>query len=368
MTFLSSNNSTYNLQATYRGGLFTKNDVASWIKTQWSTMVRREMEQKLYMRQFVTNITFPDGKHGDRVTIPTIGRLGVNTKIAGVPVNLQKTSRDAWQIIIDQHKEASFMIEDITEIMLDPSGMLANNLAKEAAYAINRDIDAFLLGLRASVQSNASQVVYSSSDGANGSSSVSEPFTIEAFLRAKLILDNADVPAEGRVLIVSPTQFAQLLALDKVQSMFYRTSAPLESGIVGTLFGVPVYMTSMITANNSTTGFANGYDASGNVVQVATPGAHPTNTPYYPTQGSATPLPTSWANTSLTGSNAVIHTATMFHREAFALAMLQEPKTEVSRETLYLADAVVTSTLYGARMYRDKFAVNIHTNATLPNV
>jgi hypothetical protein len=46
--------------------------------------------------------------------------------------------------------------------------------------------------------------------------------------------------------------------------------------------------------------------------------------------------------------------------------MLQEPKTETSRETLYLADAVVTSTVYGAREYRETNAVLIHSNAVIP--
>lgn len=369
MTFANANNSTYNLQAQYRGGLFVKSDIAAWIKNQWATMVRREIDQDMLMRRFVMNISFPDGKFGDRITIPTVGRLGVNTKNAGVPVNLQKTSPGTWQILIDQYKETSFMVEDIVEIMLDPSGMLANNLAKEAAYAITRDIDAFLLGQRAAIQNQTNQVLYSSSDFLNTASSVSEPFTLDVFLRAKLILDNADVPAEGRVLIVSPTQFAQLLALDKVQSMFYRTSAPLESGIVGTLLGVPVYMTSTVGANNATTGFANGYNQAGNaIVQLATPGAHASNTTYYPTQDTATALPTAWANGALTGSDALVHSAIMLHRDAIALAMLQEPKTETSRETLYLADAVVTSTLYGSRLYRPNFAVLIHTNATLPAV
>ena len=361
MTFSNANNTTYNLQATYKGGLFTKSDVSTWIKQQWATMVRRKLDQKLLLRQFVKFITFPDGKKGDRVTIPTLDRLGVNTKVAGVPVTLQKNTPGSWQIIIDQYKETSFMVEDLTEIMLDPSGLLADSLAQEAAYAISRDLDAYLLGLRAAIQNiGGAQVIYSSNNGLNNASTTSSPFTLQAFLNAKLALDNADVPAEGRVLIVSPTQYVQLLALDKVQSMFYRTSAPLESGIVGTLMGVPVYMTSMIAAN-SATGFMNGSTA------IPTPGVTGAGQLYYPTQDTATTLPTTW-NTTLntTASTQAMHSALMLQSDAFALAVLQEPTTEYSRETLYLADAVVTSTLYGGRMYRNESAVVIHTNAVIP--
>lgn len=357
MTFSNANNTTFNLQATYRGGAFVKSDVSTWIKQQWATMVRRALDQKLLMRQFAMMITFPDGKHGDRVTIPTLGRLGVNVKAAGVPVTLQKNTPGNYQILVDQYKETSFMVEDIVSIFLDPSGLLLNNLAKEAAYAISRDLDASLLALRAATNNlGGAQVIFNTSDFLNTGTSTSRPFSLQAFLRAKLALDNADVPQEGRVLVVSPTQYIQLLAIDKVQSMFYRTSAPLESAIVGTLMGVPVYMTSMI-GTNSATGFSNG------ATTTATPGV--TGSLYFPTQDTALGLPTAWANAQA-GAAAQIQTAVMYSKEAFAMAMLQEPKTEYSRETLYLSDAMVTSTLYGTRLYRPECAVIIHTNAEVP--
>lgn len=361
MTFTNANNATYNLQATYKGGVFTKADVASWIKKQWATMVRRELEQDLLLRRFVMNVSFPQGKVGDTVTIPTLGRLGVNTKVAGVPVTLQKGNTGSWSINITQYKETSFMTEDITSLMLDPSGLLSSNLAKESAYAIKRDLDAFLLGLRAAVQAiGGSQVIFSSNNGLNTAATTSSPLNIATLLRAKLAMDNFDIPATDRVWIVSPTQYIQLLALDKVQSMFYRTSAPLENGIVGTLLGTPVYMTSMVGAN-STTGFLNGTTA------IPTPGVVGAGQLYYPDQDTAATLPTTW-NTTLntTPETQAVHTALLLHKDAFALAMLLEPKTEYSRETLYLSDAVVTSTLYGARMYRPGNAVIVHTNAVIP--
>lgn len=362
MTFSNANNSSLNLQATYRGGVNVRADVASWIKKQWATMVRRELDQNLLMRRYVMTVAFPDGKKGDRVTIPTIGRLGVNDKIAAQPVTLQKPATGTWAIDITRHKEVAFMVEDIAEMMLDPNGLFAANAAKEAAYAISRDLDAQLLGLRAHIMTLASQNVYSNGAANVTVNTASSPFTLNAFLRAKLIFDQTGVPDSQRVVIVSPVQYMQLLALDKVQSMFYRTSAPLESGVVGTLMGIPVYMTNMIGAN-SATGFLNGSTA------IPTPGVTGAGQVYYPDQGgTATTLPTTWNTTAnTTPETQAVHTAMLLHKEAFALAMLQEPKTETSRETLYLSDAVVTSTVYGAREYRPTNAVLIHTNGVIPN-
>lgn len=362
MSFSNANNTTLNLQATYRGGVTTRADVSSWIKKQWSTMVRRELDQNLLMRRYVMTLSFPDGKKGDRVTIPTIGRLGVNDKVAASPVILQKPTTGTWVIDITRHKEVSFMVEDIAELMLDPHGMFAANAAKEAAYTIGRDIDAQLLGLRALTQTNAAQVVHSNGEANTTTNVASAPFNLTAFLRAKLIFDQAGVPDSQRVLIVSPIQYMQLLALDKVQSMFYRTSAPLESGVVGTLMGIPVYMTNMIGAN-SATGFLNGTTA------IPTPGVTGAGQIYYPDQGTATTLPVTWnvtANT--TPATQAVHTAMLLHKDAYVIALLQEPKTETSRETLYLADAVVTSTVYGARDFRSTNSVLIHTNGVIPNI
>jgi hypothetical protein len=251
------------------------------------------------------------------------------------------------------------MVEDIASMMLDPNGLFAKAAAKEAAYAIGRDVDAQLLGLRALTMTSASQSVYSNGAANAGVNTASLPFNLQSFLRAKLVFDRAGVPDEDRVLIVSPEQFLQILALDKVQSLFYRAgNEVLSQGVVGTLMNIPVYMTNMISAN-SPTGFLNGATA------VPTPGV--TSSPYFPDQGTATTLPTTWNTTAnTTPETQAVHTAVLLHREAYALAMLQEPKTETSREALYLADAVVASTVYGARSYRDTNAVLIHTNAIIP--
>jgi hypothetical protein len=108
MSFSNANNTTLNLQAALRGGVNVRADVSTWIKKQWATMVRRELDQNMLMRRFVMTVTFPDGKKGDRVTIPTIGRLGVNDKVAAQPVTLQKPTTGTWAIDITRHKETSF--------------------------------------------------------------------------------------------------------------------------------------------------------------------------------------------------------------------------------------------------------------------
>lgn len=281
------------------------------------------------------------------------------------PQRLNTRQQVAEDIVYSSGKPVSphRMVEDIAEMMLDPNQLFAQNTAKESAYAIARDMDAQILGLRAIFQTISNQNIYSNGEANATTNVASQPFNLRSFLRAKLAFDRAGVPDSQRVLIVSPEQYMQLLALDKVQSMFYRTSAPLESGIVGSLMGIPVYMTNMITANSGT-GFLNG------TVAIPTPGVTGAGQIYYPDQGgAATSLPTTWNATANTlPETQAVHTAVLLHKEAFALAVLQEPKTETARETVYLSDIVVSSTVYGAREYRPTNAVLIHTNSVIPAV
>jgi hypothetical protein len=195
----------------------------------------------------------------------------------------------------------------------------------------------------------------------------------QALLASKLILDKAAVPDNDRVLIVSPTGYNQLLAIDKFISMDYSQSGGVGSGRVGSIFGIPVIMSNNLVAN-STTGYYNG---SGATAQ-PTPGV--ASSPYVPTQDIYTALQTSFAastlyghyagtfTTSSTGGATEVHTAIMCQKDWAVMAIQKTPSTESSRETLYLADALVNCQLYGGRVYRPDHAVVIYSNGNIPSV
>lgn len=341
-------------QGSLRGAAVTKAVADVFIPEIWSTEVKRFLDQKLILSKYMKMVPFR-GKKGDRIHIPNISRAAVNTKLPETPVLLQARVENDFYFDIDMYKESSFMIEDIVGIQA--SYNLRSEYTREAGYALARDIDNHLLALRAALNNIPNQIVWNTSDGTNGAGATSNPLNYSAILAAKLRLDQADVPEEGRVLIVSPTQYNQLLAVDKFINMDYRNGAPVQTGVVGTIFGIPVVMTSQV-GTNSTTGYVNG---SGAAAQ-PTPGV--AGSPYLPTQDPFTGLPTNFAGT---GTKPVT-TALLLNKEFAVMGMQQEPKVESARQTLYLADAVVMSQLYGAKLYRPDHAVIIHTNTDIPAV
>lgn len=363
---MAFNNS--NIQGALRGAAVTKTTADTFIPELWSSEVKRFIDQKLIATQYTKKMPF-QGKKGDRIHIPNISRAAVFDKLPETPVNLQARIESEFYLDIDKYKESSFMIEDLVGIQ--SSFNLRGEYTREAGYALARDVDASVLGLRAAVNNYPTQIVLSGGATATSATSVTASpaatiagtagasLNFSSILLAKQILDRADVP-DDRVLIVSPTQYNQLLAVDKFISMFYRDYSPTMTGEVGRIFNIPVVMTTQLNAN-SASGYTNGS------VAIPTPGVNGTGAIYTPSQDPYASLPTAWASVN-SGFVNEVHTAILCHRDWAVVAMQKEPKAESERQVLYQGDAVVMTQLYGMKLYRPTHAVLIHCAGGIPAV
>jgi N4-gp56 family major capsid protein len=242
------------------------------------------------------------------------------------------------------------LIEDLGA--MQASYDIRQQYTQEAGYALARAMDADVLGHRAALQAISGNAIFNTA----------APLNYNGLLAAKNILDSRDVPEEDRVLIVSTTQYNQLLAVDKFISMWYQDKRAVVTGQVGEIFGIPVIKTSQITAN-STTGYSNG-DLISNI---PTPGVAGAGALYLPRQDAFTSLPIAFTGTN-TGLAASMHSAILCHKEWLAVLRQKMPSVEGDRATAYLADMLVNSCVYGMRLFRPTNAVLIHTNAVLPAV
>lgn len=357
------------IQGSLRGSAVTKLTADTFIPELWSSEVKRFLDQKLIATQYTKKMPF-QGKKGDRIHIPNISRAAVFDKLPETPVNLQARAESDFYLDIDKYKESSFLIEDLVGIQSNFN--LRAEYTREAGYAMARDVDASVLALRAAVNNYASQIVLSGGASATSATTVSAPpaatvagtagapLNFSSILLAKQVMDRADIPDEDRVLIVSPTQYNQLLAVDKFISMFYRDYSPVLTGEVGRIFNIPVVMTTQVGAN-SLTGYNNGS------VSIPTPGVNGTGSIYIPSQDPFTSLPTAWASVQAGFVNEV-HTAILCHKDWAVVAMQKEPKSESGRSVEYQADMVVSTQLYGMKLFRPTNAVLIHTCGGVPAV
>jgi hypothetical protein len=364
-SFSNAQNTTSNLQATYRGALVTRAATNAYIAKLWSDGLRRDLaEVGMDLLKFIKVESFGLGyAAGDTINIKTIGRLGENAKVAGIPVTLQTAAMSSFPITLDRHVESSFSIEDIAAL-LNASGLLESGYTQEAAYALMRGVLGQVLGFRAAANSVAGSVINASANGTTGTGSgASAPLDLNHVLQARTRLVQRKFDPKDFVLFVSPVQFAQLLANQRVQNFFFKGTpegGAVSDGIVGSLFGIPVYMTTLIDTN-SATGWLNGAAAT------PTPGF--ASSFYFPTQESLAPVALAGTFDPATNpitANQQIHTAMMLHKDYLAMAKPFEPMSELSREALYLMDVVISSMFYGMRTWRNDGAIIINTNASIP--
>lgn len=379
------------IQGQYQGAALDLASVQSFVPEIWSNEIRRYRDQALLMDAACRTLSF-EGKKGDTLHLPSISRAAVYDKVAQTPVTLQARNDGEFLFQVTRHKESSFMIEDIvnTQSMYN----LRSEYTREAGYALARDIDNFVLGHRASINSYDSQRIISYNNGTINTlgdgtlnahyTGTPAPLTYAAILAAKQKLDEADVPDDGRVLYVSPAQYIQLLQITVFISVDFNAGKPLASGRVGYIAGFEVIKTSQLGIN-SLTGYRNGRDG------IASPTPGVLGSSYLPDQFGVSNVKTTSSATDLdaqssanwlglptlsgTGATAADNgqtlglfgganqwaTAIAVGKDWCGLGIQQSTKTESSRETLYLADVCVTSNLYGAKAFRPDAAVVLHT-------
>ncbi len=335
----------------YQGNAITTASGDVFIPEIWSQEIKRFRDTSFVMSNTCKKVPMV-GKKGDKLHIPGISRLAVFDKIPETPVQLQSRTETEYTIIIDKYKETSIMIEDILTIQADYE--LMSEYTREIGYALARDIDNCILGQRAVINSLingvATQRIFNTNDGLQ--TGTPQALSKASLLAARQLLDEANVPMD-RHIVVSPGQYNDLLTITEFTSQDFISGRPVESGLVGRVYGMDVRMTSNI-GQNSTTGYQNGTGAPG----LPTPGVN--GSPYVPTQ-----LPSEVATVDYlpvdNGSSKPYATAMVYQPDWCILAVQKDPNVESSRENLFQANVLVSTQVYGCKVYRPDHAVVIHT-------
>lgn len=270
----------------------------------WSSEILLATESALLMAPKVMRYDSLVQGRGDTIHIPNLSNLEANDKSASAQVTLQSPTETEVTISIDQHKESSFLVEDILNVQSNYD--LLSNYTSKAGYAIARAIDTSLLGLYTGL---------TTTDVGNYGVDVSKPIILQAIETLEL----ADVPDEDRHLVLDPTQGTALYKIDEfVKTDYlgeYQSPKPTATGLRnryswGSFFGVEVWLTNQVPTTAGT-----------------------------PTQ---------------------LHNI-LFQKEAFALAMQVAPRTQSDYILEYIANLVVVDTIYGVKTLRADFGVEVRS-------
>ena len=234
----------------------------TFIPEIWSDEIVATYKKNLVLANLIKKMNFK-GKKGDTVHIPAPTRGSASAKAASTQVTLIAATESEVVVTIDQHYEYSRLIEDIVEAQALAS--LRNFYTEDAGYALARQVDTSLIQLGRGVQGGGGTAAYSGAfSGADGTTAYVAgantglgALTDAAIRRSIQRLDDADIPMDGRFLVIPPSSRNTLMGLARyTEQAFVGESGAgntIRNGEIGNLYGTPVFVTSNADTTSGST-------------------------------------------------------------------------------------------------------------------
>jgi len=311
--------------ATYpgAGGNTAKTEAATFIPEIWSDEIIAAYQKNLKMAPLVKRLAM-SGKKGDLIHIPKPTRGDANAKAADTAVTIIANTESELTVSIDRHFEYSRLIEDIVEVQALSS--LRQFYTEDAGYALAVKVDTDLMncgtgfgnGTRTASPTDGANWVNSNAYYVNASSGLAtyaadtvatgDNFTDLALREAIKLMDDANVPMDGRVLVIPPAARKSIMGIDRYVSSDFVGGRGVESGLIGNLYGVDVYVSS--------------------------------NAPILETSGQNA------------GGSIQVRGCMFFHKDAIVLAEQMAVRSQTQYKQEYLSTLYTADTLYGVETYR----------------
>lgn len=262
----------------------------------WSNEVLMFVKSNLVLLPLIKHYDAEVKSKGQTVEIPNVSTITASLKAENTAVNLNYNIDTKTTITINRHYESSFLVEDI--LATQSNYDTRSDYTKAAAYAIAEKVDADIASVM-TTEWKAGGYAY----GAYGTA-ISDTL----ILAINRYLTEQKAPRTDRVLVVHPKGEAELLAIDK----FVRYDSlgqpadqnPTKVGKMGQIYGAEVFV-------------------SQNLV---------------------------YLDTATDEYNSLF-----FHKEAAAIAMQVNPRTQAQYKQEYLGWLVTVDVLYGVTTLRDGF-------------
>lgn len=211
---------------------------AAFIPEIWSHATLDFREQMLVITPLVGRTHESDANFGDTVHVASVTELTARTKAAGTQITYEAPTETDATILINQHKYAAVLIEDILKVQSKYD--VREKYTSQFGYVLAKVVDN-AMGARFA---GFSQIV-----------GVLAADVTEADLRRALqYLDDADAPTDGRAFVFSSAAKSGLMAMEKlVNSDYNGTVGKVENkrGRFGTIWDVPAYVSNNLQGSNA---------------------------------------------------------------------------------------------------------------------
>lgn len=236
-------------------------DVGNFIPELWSDEVIAAYKANLVYANNVRKLNHK-GKKGDTIKVPTPTRGSASAKTEQALVTFLEHGTDTGiSISIDKHYEYSRLIEDLVSVQALES--LRRFYTDDGGYAIANRVDKTLIYAAAAADwgtlTTTSDIIQDTSvisgtvyegDGTSwdeGATTDISDAGIRAFIK---VLDDADAPMAGRVMMVPTIMKQDLLGLARFTEQAFVGEAgaanTIRNGLIGDVYGVEVFVTTQM--------------------------------------------------------------------------------------------------------------------------
>jgi len=313
--------------ATYPGaaGFTAKTEAATFIPELWSDEIVAAYKKNLVLANNVNKMSMV-GKKGDTLHIPKPTRGTANAKAADTAVTIIANTESEVQVTIDKHYEYSKMIEDIVGVQALDS--MRRFYTEDAGYALAKQVDDDLFTLAKSFgDGDGSDYTHSNVYYVNATSGIAayavdtvasgDDFSDLAFRQLIKLMDDQDTPMDGRFLVIPPSARRDILGIDRYNSADFVDGRGVQNGLIGSLYGVDVYVSSNVPVIETAADNTAGDDVRG---------------------------------------------AILAHRDTMVLAEQMAVRSQTQYKQEYLGDLFTADTLYGVKELRPEtgFVLALH--------
>lgn len=262
----------------------------------WSKETLKFVKSNLVLLPLIKHYDREVQSRGQTVEIPNVSAISANLKAENTAVTLNYNTETKTTITINRHYESSFLVEDILATQSDYN--TRSDYTQAAGYAIAEKVDSDI----------ATTVTTAWKSGSYAYGAYGTAISDALILAVNRYLSENKAPRSDRVIVVHPKGEEEMLNIDK----YVRYDAlgvggdanSIKNGMIGRIYGAEVFM-------------------SQNLV---------------------------YLDTATDEYNSLF-----FHKEAAAIAMQVNPRTQAQYKQEYLGWLVTVDVLYGVTTLRDGF-------------
>ena len=210
--------------------------VDNFIPEVWSARILSSLKKSLvYGQPGVVNRDYEGeiSQAGDTVRINNIGAVTIGDYTKNTDISAPETLTDATQsLLIDQSKYFNFQVDDVDRAQTKPDVM--DEAMTEAAYGLRDAADSYIAGLYTAFTNTIGTTV-----APIAFTNVTDAY--DQLVALGVLLDEANVPSEGRFAVVPPAYHGILLRDDRfVGSGAAAADARLQNGMIGQAAGMTI--------------------------------------------------------------------------------------------------------------------------------